>query len=323
MLELSGVCYSYDQTFKLNAISFKVKKGEVLGIIGESGCGKTTLLKLIFGELEPEAGEIRWNGEKVPGPSDQLILGHKDFKYVTQDFELMPFISVLENIIKPLSRQFMSENIQRAKDLLKVVDLEEFENRKVKDLSGGQKQRVALAQALAKSPRLILLDEPFSHIDNFLKNKLRRNLFDFFKKEMITCIVVTHDIADVLPFSSNIAVLKDGSLISHESPQNMYAAPGTSYIAGLFGDFNHLNSSLIPNLDSDKASVIVYPQDIKLVENPDGNAKILDQYFYGAFFHVKAEWQNKEVFVHSKTELNKKSRYKLEFNSDKIKTRNK
>jgi ABC-type Fe3+/spermidine/putrescine transport system ATPase subunit len=322
MLKLESVCYSYKQAFRLDDVSFKVNKGECLGIIGKSGCGKTTILKLIFGEFEPESGKIEWDGKKVLGPSEQLISGHEDFKYVTQDFELMPFISVLENIIKPLSRQYMSQNVERARTLLKVVDLERFEHRKVKNLSGGQKQRVALAQALAKKPKLLLLDEPFSHIDNFLKNELRRNLFELLKKEEITCVVVTHDIADILPFSDNIAVLKNGNLLKYNSPENLYNSPELPYVAGLFGDYNHIESDLITDLNVGMESVIVYPQDVEIEEDRHGNTKVIDQYFSGSHYLVKVKWNNKNIYLNSQEKLDPENTYNLIFNLEKIKVRN-
>jgi ABC-type Fe3+/spermidine/putrescine transport system ATPase subunit len=322
MLELKSVNYSFGENFSLENISFEVHQGECLGIIGESGCGKTTLLKLIFGKIEPEKGEVLWNGKKVPGPSEQLILGHEDFKYVTQDFELMPFTSVLENIIKPLSRQFMDENIQKARTLLKVVDLEEFEDRKVKNLSGGQKQRVALAQALAKKPKLLLLDEPFSHVDNFLKNKLRRNLFEFLKTEHITCIVVSHDTADVIPFSNKILVLKKGKVIKISNPQELYRSPEFAYVAGLFGDFNHLNSKLIFDSGEKSKKLIVYPEDIKAIQDRNGDALVTHQYFSGSYYAILFNWKNQSLIIHSKIPLDPEVKYNLKFNRDIILRRN-
>jgi ABC-type sulfate/molybdate transport systems ATPase subunit len=322
MLKLKAVYFSYENTFGLENISLHLKKGETLGVIGASGCGKTTLLKLIFGEIQPAQGELFWNGDKILGPTEQLINGHEDFKYVTQDFELMPFISVLDNIIKPLSRQYMQENKTRAKLLLEVVGLEDVENQKVKTLSGGQKQRVALAKALAKTPQLLLLDEPFSHIDNFFKNKLRRRLFKFLKQEKITVVLATHDKADVLPFSDKILVLKNGQPQVINTPQHLFKKPGNTYVAGLFGDYNHISSKLIWKDIDDDRKVIVYPQDIMIFESELPEVKIIEHYFMGAFYKIIIEWKAQELIVHHPLKLDITKQYKIGFDKSAIKQRN-
>lgn len=322
MLNLKSVCYSYSNAFGLKRISFRLKKGDILGVIGESGCGKTTLLKLIFGEIEPDEGEIYFDGTKILGPSEQLIAGREDFKYVTQDFELMPYISVIENIIKPLSRQYMDKNIKRAKALLEVLSLEGFEEKKVKYLSGGQQQRVAIAKALASTPRLLLLDEPFSHIDNFLKNQLRRKLFRFLKQENIIGIVVTHDKADVLPFSDHIMVMKDGKTLAFKSPKDLYNVPETPYIAGLFGDYNYIGANLIFQHHREPQKIIVYPQDVRLVEDKADKAKIIAVYFMGSYKKLIVKWQNEVLILHTDVDLQPKAKYRLDFDKAAILKRN-
>lgn len=320
MLRVESISYAYKNSFRLQDVSFDLTPGEVLGIIGESGCGKTTLLKLIFGKLDSDKGDVSWKNEKVLGPSNQLIAGREDFKYVTQDFELMPYISVLDNIIKPLSRQYPDKNLKKAKELLKVVKLTDHEHRKVKSLSGGQKQRVALAQALAKTPELLLLDEPFSHIDSFFKNELRRELFSFLKKENITCIISTHDKADVLPYANKILVLKQGKMLDYRSPHQIYNNPKSAYLAGLFGDYNIIESKLISD-KIEKEHTIVYPDEIELKASADHNYKIIGQYFMGEFYKIIVERDDKTWITKSATPLDRSSSYCLKFKVDKILSR--
>lgn len=315
MLEVKSIHYAYQKSFALKNISFRLDSGEILGVIGESGCGKTTLLKLLFGKMDTDKGEMYWQGDKILGPSHQLIAGHEDFKYVTQDFELMPYITVLENIIKPLSRQYLEDNFNRAKDLLKLVNLENHQHKKVKNLSGGQKQRVALAQALAKPPKVLLLDEPFSHIDNFFKNELRRKLFKFINKENITCIIATHDNADVLPFADKIMVLKKGEILDFNSPEKIYNTPKHPYTAGLFGDYNLVHSNFISS-KLKVSEIIVYPHEIELVVSKDNKAQILDTYFMGEDYKIVIEYEDKKLIIKSISmpdlSLNYDIRYKLE-----------
>ena len=147
---------------------------------------------------------------EVLGPKHHLVPGMDFIKYVAQDFDLMPYTSVSENIKKFLSRFYPEEAQKRTKELLEVIEMTAFANTKVKTLSGGQQQRVAIARALAKEPELILLDEPFGQIDNFKKNSLRRKLFAYLKEKNIACIVATHDKNDALSFADTLLILMIG-----------------------------------------------------------------------------------------------------------------
>ena len=157
MLSVKNISFSYSKSQILSGISLSVKQGDYLAIVGESGSGKSTLLKLIYGEYDLDEGKILWNGSAVLGPKDKLVVGHGFMKYVAQEFDLMPFTTVSENIGTHLSNFYPKEKEKRIKELLKVVELEEFSSTKVKLLSGGQKQRVALAKAIAKQPSLSTL----------------------------------------------------------------------------------------------------------------------------------------------------------------------
>ena len=234
MLSVKNISFSYSKSQILSGISLSVKQGDYLAIVGESGSGKSTLLKLIYGEYDLDEGKILWNGSAVLGPKDKLVVGHGFMKYVAQEFDLMPFTTVSENIGTHLSNFYPKEKEKRIKELLKVVELEEFSSTKVKLLSGGQKQRVALAKAIAKQPEVLLLDEPFSHIDNFKKQSLRKSLFQFLKTKQITCIVATHDKNDVLAFADHMAVLNNGKIILKGPPNELYINPQHDLLPGFF-----------------------------------------------------------------------------------------
>ena len=225
MLQIQNISFSYTNKTVLENISFNISAGEHLSIIGESGSGKSTLLKLLYGEYDLDKGHILWKDKKILGPEYNLVIGYDFIKYVAQEFDLMPFISVEENIGKFLSNFFPKEKKERVTELLDVVELTNFAKTKVKSLSGGQKQRVALARAIAKQPEIILLDEPFSHIDNFKKQSLRRKLFKYLKEKNITCIVATHDKEDVLGYANAMLVLDNTKVLAIDTPEHLYKKP--------------------------------------------------------------------------------------------------
>ena len=172
MLEVTIKSFSYSEKEILKNIYLKLEQGKHLAILGESGCGKSTLLHLIYGLLHLDQGHIYWRNRRLMGPRVNLVPGEAFIKLVSQEFNLMPFISVSENIASHLSRMDSQLDDNRVDELLNVVGLRPFKSALVKNLSGGQKQRVALAKALANKPELLLLDEPFSNIDTNRKNKL-------------------------------------------------------------------------------------------------------------------------------------------------------
>lgn len=265
MLILKNVLFAISSRFVIGPLNLSIDRGKHVAVIGESGCGKTSLLKMIYGLYDLDQGQIIWNNELVTGPKDNLIPGMPFTKYLSQDFDLMPFTSVRENIQKYLSRLQPVASKERTDELLEVVEMTEFAHVKVKTLSGGQKQRVALAQTLAKEPELLLLDEPFSHIDNFRKNKLRRRLFAYLKKQDITCLVATHDSTDVLSYMDNVVVMKEGIVVSQGITQELFENPPSYYVGSLFGDINEVPRSWFYENFKDDETVLLYPHQLEVV----------------------------------------------------------
>jgi len=288
MLTVRDISFSYNDTPNLNSISFSLSKGKNLALIGESGCGKSTLLKLIYGLYDLDEGQIFWNDIEVLGPKYHLIPGMPFMKYLAQDFDLMPFITVAENVGKYLSNFFPEEKKARIAELLEIVEMTEYTNVKAKFLSGGQMQRVALARVLALEPEVLLLDEPFSHIDNFRKNSLRRKLFGYLKEQQITCIVATHDSTDVLAFADEVAIIKEGKIIESGIPKFIYDNPRDKYVASLFGDVNEIevNGEL----------KFVYPHQLKLTLYSDLKVEIVNSYFRGSHYLMEAKYGNRILF---------------------------
>lgn len=288
MLSVQNITFSYDEIPNLHAISLQLSKGKNLALIGESGCGKSTLLKLIYGLYDLDEGRIFWNDIEVLGPKYHLIPGMPFMKYLAQDFDLMPYITVAENVGKYLSNFYPEEKKARIAELLEIVEMTEYANVKAKFLSGGQMQRVALARVLALEPEILLLDEPFSHIDNFRKNSLRRKLFGYLKEKEITCIVATHDSTDVLAFADEVAIIKDGEIIESGIPKFIYDNPRDKYVASLFGDVNEIeiNGELR----------FVYPHKLKVVMNSDLKVEIVNSYFRGSHYLIEAKYGNRILF---------------------------
>lgn len=292
MLQVKNLTFGYTKTKILKAINLKVQAGENLAIIGKSGSGKSTLLKLIYGEYNLEQGEIIWKDKAILGPKYNLVVGYDFMKYITQEFDLMPFTTVQENISKYLSRFYPEKAQERTRELIKIVELEDFANTKVKLLSGGQKQRVAIARALANEPEILLLDEPFSHIDNFQKQGLRRNVFNYLKSKNITCIVATHDKSDVLGFADQIIVLKDSKIIAEDTPEQLYKNPKLPLIASFFGEFNVI-----------EPYGIVYAHQLKIVEHSELKARVKKTYFNGNTWLIEAEYNSESIFIAHDTDL--------------------
>lgn len=306
MLKVNTISFGYSKKkIVLDNFTFTLKEGEHLCVMGESGCGKSTLLKAIYGLLDLKKGEIFWKENQVLGPKFHLVPGMDFFKYVAQDFDLMPYISVAENIKKFLSRFYPEESEKRTQELLEVIEMKAFENTKVKNLSGGQKQRVAIARALAKEPQLLLLDEPFGQIDNFKKNSLRRKLFTYLKDKNIACIVATHDKNDALSFADKLIVIRNKKIVANDSPKEIYNNPKEKYVATLFDDVNEINI--------DNKIVFLYPHQIKLVEKSENKATVLNSYFKGSYWLIEAELRNKIVFFNHFSDLENNVKIDLQF----------
>ena len=295
MLQLQNINFCYQEKKIIENLNFSLEKSKHLAIIGESGCGKSTLLKLIYGLYDLNEGHIFWNDIEVLGPKYNLVPGMPFIKYLAQDFDLMPFITVAENVGKYLSNFFPEAKQVRIAELLEIVEMTEYANVKAKLLSGGQMQRVALARVLALEPEILLLDEPFSHIDNFRKNSLRRKLFAYLKQQNITCLVATHDSTDVLAFVDEVLIVKDGTIIERGFPKIIYQNPKTKYIASLFGDVNEF-------LFEGKLH-LAYPHQLKVVEQSDLKVIILNFYFRGSHYLMEATFENQILFFESQHQI--------------------
>lgn len=256
-----------------------------MALMGESGCGKSTLLKALYGLLTLEKGAVFYGEEKLLGPEYHLVPGHPFMKYLSQNFDLMPYISAAQNVGDFLSNFYPEEKKKRINELLAVVGMQDYAETHVRYLSGGQQQRIALARVLAKEPKILLLDEPFSQIDNFKKNELRYRLFEYLKAKQISCITATHDKEDVLAFADQIMVLKNGEKVIQNTPKQLFKNPTNHYAASLFSHANKLNTNIF-NASAEK-NILVYPHEIKIDPKSNTKAVVEKCYYKGTHFELK------------------------------------
>ena len=303
MLQVENITFSYDKNKVIKNINFSVSKGQNIAIIGESGCGKSTLLKLIYGLYDLDEGQIFWNENEVLGPKFHLVPGMPFMKYLAQDFDLMPFITVAENVGKYLSNIYPEKKQSRINELLEIVEMTEYSNVKAKFLSGGQQQRVALAKVLALEPEILLLDEPFSQIDNYRKNSLRRKLFSYLKSKDITCLVATHDSSDSLSFADETIVLNAGEIVIKEKSDHLYKHPTNKYVAALFGDVNELKLSELVEIGDADETLLLFPHQLKIVESGNLKVRIKHSYFKGSYFLIEAEANGNSIFFEHDSKL--------------------
>lgn len=303
MLDIKNISFSYTDAPVIKNVTFSIEKGQNIAIIGESGCGKSTLLKLMYGLYDLDEGQIFYNEKPVLGPKHNLIPGMPFMKYLAQDFDLSPYETVAENVGKFLSNGFANMKKLRVQELLEMVEMDQFAHVKAKFLSGGQQQRVALVRVLALEPEVILLDEPFSQIDAFRKNALRRNLFRYLKQKGITCIIATHDSTDALSFADEAIVMRSGEIIVKDNPTKIYEDPDTKYVASLFGEVNEIATHLLLDYEDQAHKTLVYPHQFKMVSESNLPVKIRRTYFRGNHYLIESVYKRQLVFFESEIDL--------------------
>ncbi len=217
----------------LKSVTFSQRKQEKLAIAGETGAGKSTLLKAIAGLVQPEEGELVFERKPVAGPAEKLVPGHPGIAYLSQQFELQKFLRVGQ--VLDYANTF---DQGQADTLFEICQIDHLLDRGTDQLSGGERQRVAIARLLISAPRLLLLDEPFSHLDREHKETLKAVVDDIGRRLGITLIMVSHDAGDLLPWADRILVMRAGKIVQQAPPEEIYFNPVDEYTAGLFGRYN-------------------------------------------------------------------------------------
>jgi iron(III) transport system ATP-binding protein len=233
VLVINKVSHRFSKNVALNDISFECKAGEVTCLIGHSGCGKTTLLRLMAGLLPLQSGEIALNGSTIASASLMVPPELRSVGMVFQEGALFPHMSVIDNVAFGLRGNGAKE---RAREWLARVGLSDYADRYPDSLSGGQRQRVALARAMAPEPAVLLFDEPYANLDVPLRRTLRKDARQIIRETGAVGVFVTHDPDEVLAMGDNVVVLDQGVMVESGTPQTLYEAPTSRYTAELFGD---------------------------------------------------------------------------------------
>lgn len=265
-------------------ISFAQQRLQKMAIAGETGCGKTTLLKMIGGFVQPSSGTILFDQRRVTGPDEQLIPGHKSIAYLSQHFELRNNYWVHE--ILEYANLLTQEE---ANDIYAVCRIAHLLNRRTNELSGGEKQRVALARLLTTRPQLLLLDEPFSNLDLGHKNIIKSVIADMGDQLGITCLMVSHDATDILSWADTLLIMRNGMVVQQGTPETLYAQPMDEYCAALLGHYNKVPAAAIAHVFEVPPGVrelVIRPEHIQVVL-PSAQAlagQVREQQFWGSFY---------------------------------------
>jgi len=270
-------------------VSFTQQHFQNLVIAGETGSGKSTLLRIIAGLVQPDTGEVHFEGVRVQGPLETLIPGHRGIAYLSQHFELRHHYTVAE-VLSYANTLSESE----AQTLFEVCQISHLLGRRTDQLSGGEAQRIALCRLLITAPRLLLLDEPFSNGDAVHKALLKTVIHDIGEQLDITCIMVSHDPQDVLSWAHDIIVLRNGRVVQQGSPKEVYGQPADEYTAGLFGTYNRIpfaaaaSFSPLPGLTSKGKDLLIRPEGFKLTGKAPGSiaGKVVRVRFFGPYYEL-------------------------------------
>ncbi|MGX5817352.1 ABC transporter ATP-binding protein [Chitinophaga lutea] len=286
LLSVSGIQKWEGKEHVLKGISFKQDRFQNIAIVGESGSGKSTLLRIIAGLVQADAGEAFFEQQKIKGPNERLIAGQPGIAYLSQHYELRNNYRMAE-LLQYANKLSESD----AATLYRICRIDHLLQRKNDQISGGEKQRIALARLLVTAPRLLLLDEPFSNLDLINKATLKAVIRELSDKLKITCLLVSHDPQDVLPWADQILVMKDGLVVQKGTPAQVYKQPVNEYAAGLFGKYNQISAG--------GRMRFIRPEDLKIVAaTPDTlMGKVKKIHYFGNAFEIEVMLMNEMVTV--------------------------
>jgi len=290
LLQVKDISVEEAGNLVLQNISFNLLPLQKIAIAGETGSGKSTLLQTIAGFVQPSSGDVIFQNKKVIGPQDKLIPGHPGIAYLSQRFELPRFLRV-EQVLRYASKLPASD----AEKLYELCRINSLRQRRTDHLSGGEQQHIALAKLLLSSPKLLLLDEPFSNLDMGHKQILKTVIRDISDNLGITLVLVSHDPLDTLSWADGILVMKNGLVIQKGIPQDIYRHPGDEYTASLFGNYNLLSAAQakiltsIPGIEPNDKKMLIRPEDFTFVSTGSNNimAQVRQVKYFGSYYEVQ------------------------------------
>ncbi|WP_125713083.1 ABC transporter ATP-binding protein [Companilactobacillus kedongensis] len=281
-LEVKNLTKKYSSKTVLHSLSFGVDQNKILVVLGPSGCGKSTLLSCLNGFITVDEGAVLLDGKDIT----KLAPEERDITTVFQSYSLFPHMNVMQNLMYGLKFKKMSRNDARKKTLkmLHLLQMDEFANTKIQDLSGGQQQRIALGRSLIVEPKLLLLDEPFSNLDEKLRLTMRHELRQIQKELNMTMVFVTHDQQEAFSIGDQILVMDQGQIQQIDTGQGLYSTPKNHFVLKFIGD-----SNLLDNGD------YIRPEDIVITDDPNGDGVIEQMDFQGSTINYLINY-NKHVF---------------------------
>ncbi|MBC7851199.1 MAG: ABC transporter ATP-binding protein [Chitinophagaceae bacterium] len=286
----------------VDRISFGQEQFEKIAIVGETGSGKTSLLKMIGGQLQPDGGTILFDGTKVLGPNEKLIPGRKEIAFLSQHFELRNNYRVSE--ILEYVNEFSKHDAAR---LYEICGIGNLLSRRTDELSGGERQRIALARLLSTSPKLLLLDEPFSNLDFAHKHSMRAIIAEVSEQFAVSCILVSHDATDTLSWADRVLVIQEGRIVQDASPTEIYHRPISEYVAGLFGIYNLIDASKLRTISNpnqlNTKKLFIRPEQVSIATKEEHHIEgILDSVlFMGNYYILKVRVNNDTILIQSTT----------------------
>jgi ABC-type sulfate/molybdate transport systems ATPase subunit len=288
MLKAEKISLQFDKSV-LKKVSLKLLPGELVGLVGKSGAGKSSLLKVLAGFIQPNEGNLFFGNTELPPVSSMLIPGYKKIALVNQDFKLDPYHSVEENIRESILNLPNDKREKRIRKMLQLFELTRLADHKAHQISGGEQQRVALARAISVKPDFLLLDEPFGHLDPQLRNKLKNHLLRIRDEENTGILLVSHDEHDILGLCDKVCMLKNGVLSKKFLPEELYYNLSNANHASIFG---HVNSIIYEN-----EKILFRPDEFEIKSEEGIPVQYIRSIFAGGYYENIFLTDNQERII--------------------------